>query len=33
MEKEARLVFKELWAKVSAREKFMVYGAVVTVVA
>jgi hypothetical protein len=33
LEKEARLVVKELWAKISAREKFVVYGAAVTVVA
>jgi hypothetical protein len=32
LEKEARLVLNELWAKVSARERFIVYGAVAVVV-
>jgi hypothetical protein len=31
-EKEARLVLNELWAKVSAREKFVAYGAVAVLV-
>jgi hypothetical protein len=33
LEKEDLLVLKELWAKVSPRERFVVYGAAVTVVA
>jgi hypothetical protein len=32
LEKEARLVVKELWAKISAREKFVVYGAAAVIV-
>jgi hypothetical protein len=32
LEKEALLVLNELWAKVSARERFVVYGAVAVVV-
>jgi hypothetical protein len=32
LEKEARLVLNELWAKISARERFVVYGAVAMLV-
>jgi hypothetical protein len=32
LEKEARLVLNELWAKVSAREKLIVYGSVAVVI-
>jgi hypothetical protein len=32
VEKEARLVVQELWAKVSAKERFIVYGAVAMLV-
>jgi hypothetical protein len=32
LEKEARLVLNELWAKISARERFVVYGAVAVLV-
>jgi len=32
LEKEARLVLTELWAKVSAKERFIVYGSIAAIV-
>jgi hypothetical protein len=32
MEKEARLVLQEIWAKISARDRFVVYGAAAVLV-